>query len=159
MPEPLLEEAQRVYKTVRAAAAGPCDGGRAELSLTSARRLYGAGDYDCPVVVLSPVNPGAARVVVEVQEGDVWWLITDDGPGTELYAGTERDRHAQLDALVRAVVSGRYTHGPGSERRMGIFRRRVLRGWGETFETEDGPFTSEHFGRGAPDRLREFVPY
>jgi hypothetical protein len=158
MPERVQEEAKRVYETVRSAAAGALDAGRAELSLTTSRRLYGDSDYDCAVILLSPTNPEAARVLVEVQQTDMWWLLTDDGPGTEFYAGMNRDRHAQLHALVEAVVMGRYTHGPVREKAKGI-RSRVLGGWAETFETEDGPFTSKHFGQVVPDALRAFAPY
>ena len=158
MPERAQDEAKRVYETVRSAAANVLDAGRAGLSLTTSRRLYGRTDYDGPVIVLSPTNPEAARVVVEVQQTDVWWLLTDDGPGTELYAGMKRDPHEQLHALVEAVM-GRYTHGPLRQHTKGIFRSRVLRAWAETFETADGAFTSKHFGRAVPDVPRAFAPY
>ena len=153
------DEAQRVMETIRTAAADALQAGRAELTVTTSREAYGDAEYDCPVVMLSPVNPKAARVLVEVQEKDAWWLLTGDGPGTEFYPGMERDRHEQLAALVRAVVAGRYTHGPVRQTTKGIFRIRALGGWGETFETEDGPFTSRHFGRAGPEQPREFDPY
>jgi hypothetical protein len=111
-------------------------------------------------VVLSPLDPEAARVVVEVQDRELWWMNTDAGPGTELHAGMKDDRYALLGALVRAVVAGRYFHGPYTEAVRGLFRTRRLTGWTETFITDDGPFTSKHFGLDdVPGVERRFAPY
>lgn len=157
--EAVREEAQRVYETVRVAAADALASGRARLKLTAVSELYEGALYDCPVVQLTPANPAAATVLVEVQQPDVWWLKTGDGPGTEFYCGMERDRHEQLAAVVRAVINGRYSHGPVQETKRGFFHARTLGGWGEVFETEDGPFTSRHFGEGAPESQQSFAAY
>ncbi len=157
--EAIQEEARRVYGTVRAAAADALESGRAGLKLTAASEVYEGAQYDCPVVLLTPANLAAATVLVEVQQPDVWWLMAGDGPGTEFYPRMERDRHEQLGALVRAVVNGRYSDGPVQDTKRGIFRARALSGWGATFEAEDGPFTSRHFGKGTPEARRQFAAY
>jgi hypothetical protein len=147
-------------RAVETAAARPLDAGSAEVALRRLADVYEGGAYDCPVVVLTPVRPGAARVVVEVQDEALWWVHAADGPGTELHAGIEGDRYELLASLVRAVVAGHYRHGPGAERVRRVFRPTALRhGWFETFDTDDGPFTSRHFGREAPSRESRFVPY
>ena len=150
----------RVRRVVEEAAAEAVGAGRAEVGVRRLADVYEGGSSDCPVVVLTPVRPGAAQVVVEVQDDELWWVNTDGGPGTELDAGMEGDRFETLGSLVRAVVAGRYRHGPGTEEVRLIPRSPALRhGWFETFETEDGPFTSRHFGREAPPRPSQSAPY
>jgi hypothetical protein len=131
-----------VRQVVEEAAATAVQDGRAEV----------AWAHDPPRVVLTPAAPGAARVVVEVHQDELWWVLAGDGPGTELYVGMEGDRCALLRSLVEAVVAGRYRHGPVTE-------RGRARGWFETFDTEDGPFTSRRFGSEAPSAERRFAPY
>lgn len=139
----------RVRRVVEDAAAGALTEGLAEAAVRRLAEVHEAVQYDCPVVLLAPANPAAARVLVEVQDDELWWVIAGDGPGTELYVGMEGDRYELLGSLVRAVVAGRYRHGPAAD------------GWFETFDTDDGPFTSRHFGRNAraPSREARFAPY
>jgi hypothetical protein len=86
----------RVAEVVQEAAAGAISGGRATLSIKRLSDLYDDAEYDCPIVVLSPLHPEAARVVVEVQDRDLWWVKTDAGPGTELRTGMKDDRYTLL---------------------------------------------------------------
>jgi hypothetical protein len=150
----------RVAEVVKEAAARAIGDGRATLSIKRLSDLHDDAEYDCPVVVLSPLDPDAARVVVEVQDQELWWVNTDAGPGTELYAGMKDDRYALLGALVRAVVAGRYFHGPCTESVRGLLRTRRLTGWTETYITDDGQFASRHFGLDdVPGVERRFAPY
>jgi hypothetical protein len=150
----------RVAEVVKQAAAEALSEGRATLSIKRLSEVYDDAEYDCPVVVLSPRDPNAARVVVEVQDHERWWVTTDGGPGTELHASGKADRYALLGALVRAVVAGRYFHGPCTKAVRGLFRTRRLTGWTETYLTDDGPVSSEQFGLGnVPALERRFAPY
>lgn len=150
----------RVRQVVEEAAAAPIEAGRAEVAVRRLVDVHGETSYDCPVVVLTPVDPDAAGVVVEVQDDELWWVHANDGPGTELYNGMNEDRDAILGSLVRAVVAGRYRHGPCTEVVRRLFRSPThTRAWSETFETENGPITSRHFGRDAPSREYRFGPY
>ena len=98
--------------------------------------------------------------MVEVQQDELWWVNTDDGPGTELYVGMNEDRYALLGSLIRAVVAGDYRHGRCIEDVRRLFRSpRKVRGWFETFDTDQGPRTSRHFGREVPEQERRFPPY
>jgi hypothetical protein len=154
----------RVLDVVERAAELALASGQAQLTVSSVGKLYGAGpDDDNPAIVLTPRRRDAARVVIEVHGDEDWWVTAGDGPGTELYAGIERqhgDRYALLEALVRAVVDGRFRHGPCSKEFPRLFRApRVMRGWCETFDTDDGPFTSRHFGPEPPPHERTFAAY
>ena len=145
MAAPSDEVVARVRQVVEEAAAAPIRAGRAEVAVRRLADVYAEATYDCPVIVLTPAEAEAARVVVEVQADELWWLIADGGPGTELYVGMTEDRFALLGSLVRAVVAGEYRHGPHTEERRRVFRSpRRLRGWFETFQTDDGPITSIH---------------
>jgi hypothetical protein len=150
----------RVLQAVQAAAAEPIETGRAEVAVRRLTEMYEDASYDCPAVVLTPVRPGRARVLVEVQGDALWWLHAGDGPGTELHAELEGDRYEVLASLVRAVVAGRYRHGPCTKQVRRVLRSPALRrGWFETFETDDGPFTSRHFGCEVPPGVSRFAPY
>jgi len=157
---PSDEVVDRVRQVLEHAAAAPIAHARAQVSIQRVSDVYGEATYDCPVVVLTPVDPAAARVVVELQSDDLWWMNANDGPGTELPVSLERDRYALLASLVRAVVTGRYRHGPCTQEIRRHFRSsRQLHGWSETFDTDEGPFTSRHFGREVPSRERRFRAY
>jgi hypothetical protein len=150
----------RVRQVVEDTAHAAIAKGRASVSVTRMTDLVGDSEYDCPVVVLTPQNPQAAQLSVEVQLDDLWWVHAGDGPGSELYVGMKQDRYAVLAAMVKSVVEGRYRHGPQTGSAKRIFRTpRTLRGWIETFEGEQSPFTSEHYGRGAPETERRFQTY
>jgi hypothetical protein len=150
----------RVRVVVEEAAAEPLRAGRAEVASARLADVYTKIEYDCPAVLLTPGNPHAAQVVVEIQGDDLWWVTTDDGPGTELHVGMKEDRYEVLESLVRAVVAGRYRHGPCIDEMRRLFRSpRRIHGWCETFDTEDGPRTSRHFGREVPAGERRFQPY
>jgi hypothetical protein len=149
-----------VRQVVEETAAAPIQAGHAELAVGRLADLVDDSSYDCPVVVLTPVDPDAARVVVEVQRDDLWWVRAADGPGTELYVGMKEDRYALLGSIVRSVIAGRYRHGPCTREVRRLFRRpRQLAGWYETFETDDGLLTSRHFGREVPAREHRYTPY
>lgn len=95
---------------MRAAARQALHEGAASLRVSSVRREHGPGaDYDCPVVILEPANPAAARVAVEVQDGPTWMLMAGGGPPYEFFGSTE-DWEPRLSALVRCVVTGQYEH-------------------------------------------------
>ena len=126
MEDDLVAETQRVLEAVREAARRPLEEGAAELRIASVRELYGTdAAYDWPVVLLNPRRPSAARVTVEIQDLDQWWLAGADGPGYELYAGMQRDWYALLGKLVRAIVAGHYEYGWQERRR----RLLLLRPW------------------------------
>jgi hypothetical protein len=90
MQRPSDEVVSRVRQVVEEAAAPQIESGRAAVAVRALADLVVDGEYDCPVVVLTPTNPDAASVVVELQGDELWWVDTDDGPGTELYLGNER---------------------------------------------------------------------
>ena len=156
----------RVHAVVADAAGPALAAQRADLSIREMSELYEQPSYECPVVVLTPITPDAAALSVEVQADDLWWVIAADGPGSELHSGIEKthgNRYALLGSLVAAVVAGRYRHGPCTERVPRLLPRlrgfRESHGWCESYETDNGPFTSRHFGRPAPLRERRFAPY
>jgi hypothetical protein len=160
MRQPSPEVVRRVRRVVEEAAAPQIESGRAGVAIRRLGDLVIQGEYDCPVVVLTPTNPEAASVVVEVQQDELWWVNTDDGPGTELYVGMKEDRYSVLGSLIRAVVAGEYRHGPCIDEVRRLFRSpRKVHGWFETFDTDQGPRTSRHFGREAPIQERRFLPY
>src|SRR5687767_9646041 len=81
--------------------------GRAEVAVCRLADLVeGDAAYDGPAVLLTPVDPEAAPVVVEVQQDDLWWVSVADGPGSELHADMETDRFALLGSMVRSVLQG-----------------------------------------------------
>lgn len=151
---------------VREAAAEVLRTGAAQLTSTTVKELYGPGSaYDAPVVILTPRNPRAARVVIEGEEDAPSWLTAADGPGVEFYEDDSAERLRQLSALVTAVIGGGYE----DEWRIGR-RRRFLRPWrwrevpewAATFHTAAGPVSTHHFGvQPAEDvpRARRFEPY
>jgi hypothetical protein len=71
---------------VREAAADALAGGAADLAVSTVTELYGGGGEfdDYPVVMLTPRNPAAAEVRIEVQD-DIRWFSADDGPTLDLY--------------------------------------------------------------------------
>lgn len=158
--EPSDEVVARVRQVVEDAAGTAIAAQRAHLAVARLADLSKRPEYDCPVIVLTPTNREAARIVVEVQLDALWWVGVADGPGSELYAGMKEDRYALLGSMVRSVVEGRYRHGPCTTEVKRLLRpSRQLEGWYETFETEDAPFTSRHFPRAAPTKERRFRPY
>lgn len=160
MQQPSPEVVSRVRRTVEEAAAPQIESRRAAVVVRRLADLVAQSEYDCPVVVLTPTNPEAPSVVVEVQQDELWWVNTDDGPGTELYVGMKEDRYAVLRSLIRAVVAGDYRHGPCIDEVRRLFRSpRKVRGWFEAFDTDQGPRTSRHFGREVPRQQRWFPPY
>ncbi len=159
--EPADEVVARVRQVVADAAAPAIREGRAEITVCRLAELAEGTVYDCPAVLLEPLRREAAQIVVEVQQEDLWWVDVADGPGTELHGWIGRDRYALLGSLVRAVVAGGYRHGPCIREVKRLLRSpRQLKGWSETFEIEDEPFTSQHFGsEGGPAQERRFSPY
>ncbi len=122
------------------------------------RRLVMPGD--CPVVLLTPKNPEAARFGIHVHQDDSWWISAADGPGTEVRDDMKEDRHLLLERLVRSVIQGHYRHGPCTREVKRLFRPpRLLEGWYELFETERERVSTRHFGLGAPAAQRRFEPY
>jgi hypothetical protein len=136
---------QRVVATMRDAAREPLEVGAATLTVSSVKEVYGtASVYDGPVVVLTPRNRAAARVVVEVQGEALWWLDAADGPGYEAYAGTPEDRYALLKRLVEAVVRGAPEAGSGDVGSPRGFGRSWVNAslpepWVQRFRSRDGP--------------------
>jgi hypothetical protein len=160
MQDASSEVVRRVRQVVERAAAAQIETGGAQVTVGRLADFFPDGDYDCPVVVLDPANPDAASVVVELQGDELWWLNTGDGPGTEFYAGMKEDRYELLGRLVRAVVAGDYRHGPCVDEQRRLLRSpRQVHGWFETFDTDQGPQTSRHFGREVPRQERRFAPY
>jgi len=107
----LLHVAREVLEVVRSAARQALDDGAARLELTTVAERYGPGvDHEGFVVVLTPEHPRAARVVVELQHRDLWWLTAGDGPGLELSQERREDRVALLTRPVQGVVAGSYEH-------------------------------------------------
>ncbi len=157
---PCPEVVSRVREVVEDAAAEQIESGRAVVAVRRLADLFAHAEYDCPVIALTPTNPHAARVMVEVQRDELWWVIADDGPGTELYDAMNEDRYALLGALIRAVVAGRYRHGPCTEEVPQLFGTpRKVSGRFETFDTDQGPWTSRHFVREGPPVERRFSAY
>ena len=111
--EPAEEVVVRVRRVVEEAAAGPLGTGGAEVTVGRLADVYQGPSYDCPVVLLTPAMADAARVVVEVQDDESWWVTVADGAG------------------YRAVRVG----------------------------TDDGPYTSRHYGREGPATESRFAPY
>jgi hypothetical protein len=158
--EPSDDVVARIRQVIEEAAGSAIADGRAELVAARLADLVERPAYDCPVVLVTPKNPEAARILVEVQDDDLWWVGVADGPGSELHGSMKEDRYALLGAIVRSVAARHYHHGPCTEEVRRLFRPpRQLEGWYETFESEDAPFTSRHFGRGAPAKERRFRPY
>jgi hypothetical protein len=87
MFEPSSEALARVRQVVADAAAVPIQAGRAELAVGRLADLVEQPDDNCPVVILTPVDPDAARIVVEVQADELWWGERRRWPATELYVG------------------------------------------------------------------------
>src|SRR5918994_1188289 len=108
MQQPSPEIVSRVRRIVEDAAAPQIEGGLAAVAIRRLADIAAQAEYDCPVVVLTPTNPEAARVLVEIQQDELWWVSTDQGPGTEVYAGIKEDRYTLLASLIRAVVAGDY---------------------------------------------------
>jgi hypothetical protein len=163
--ETVARTAREVIDAVREAAGAPLEAGAAELSMSTVKELYGAdADYDAPVVVLAPRNEAAARVTIEVQHGEVWWLQGADGPGFEFYAGMREDRYALVRTLVRAVIAGEYEYG--WEQR---HQRLLLRPWRRRsvsvrvarFGSQPEPITTEHWigAEGRDPGYHRFEPY
>jgi hypothetical protein len=156
---------EKVVESVREAANEPLDAGAAELTTSSVKELYGADAvYDAPAVVLTPRNPTAARLIVEVQAEDLWWLSAGDGPPFEFAVGMREDRYSLLKRLVHAVVSGQYEYGwEHRHRRLLLrpWRRRTVRVWVATFGPDGHPVTTEHWAdpRGKDPARRSFAAY
>ena len=160
MFQPSDDACARVHQVVTDAARPELKAGRSELAVGRLADLLEDPDYDCPTVVLTPVDSDAARIVVEVQEDDHWWVNVADGPGTELHAEMNEDRYALLASMVRCVVAGRYRHGPCTQQARRFFRApRTSVTWCETFEIDNAPLTSRHVGRAPPASERRFRPY
>ena len=106
---------RRVIEAIRDEAGEALDRDAARLTTTTVRELYGSDSpYDALVVVLDPANPRAARLVIEVQDAEQWWLSAADGPPYEFYPGMKG--HFQcLRRLVEAVVAGDYEQRPARE--------------------------------------------
>jgi hypothetical protein len=161
----LISESERVLEAVREAAQRPLDEGAADLRLSTVEELYGPdADYDCPVVVLTPRRAASARVTVEVQDVEQWWLAAGGGPGYELYAGMQRDRYALLRKLVAAVVAGQYEDGWEQRRQRLLlrpWRHRVVHLWIARFGAgPDAEATVHHTRPEENDRShRRFEPY
>jgi hypothetical protein len=159
----LAEVEREVAATVGRAAAGALSSGAAELTTTTVVERHGGdASYDAPVVVLTPRNPRAAAVVVEVQDPELWMLSAGDGPPYEFYTGMSGDWHELLHDLAEAAVAGRYR----IERReewlrllLRPWRRRRLEGTAAVFETARGVEATTHFGGASFGAPREFEPY
>ena len=156
---------ERVLEAVREAASEPLEAGVAELTISSVKEIHGpSADYDAPAIVLTPREPAAARVVAEVQDGDLWWLSAGDGPGFELHAGMREDRYVLLERLVKAVVSGDYEHGweeRGQRLLLTPWRRRRRAVWVATFGRGRDAVATRHQidRRGVDPAHRRFAPY
>jgi hypothetical protein len=156
---------QAAHGAIAQAAASLVKDGRAQLDVTAIARVYaGDGGADTPAVVLTPLKRGAARVVIEIQRPDLWWLNAGDGPGTELPIRRALTGDIVDDArlLVDAVVAGRYSHEVCIEQSRARQGKGPVRAWSETFVTENGPVTSRHFGSRADGQAtgqRTFAPY
>ena len=144
----------RVAEVVREAASAVLARGAAAVEVTSVKDLYGPeSPYDAPVVFLRPQNPDAAKVVIEVQDGQ-WWVLAADGPGFELWDGGPEEWLAQIRAMVAAAVAGGYEDGWREERRRSVW-------WG-TFHAPGGPIETAHHGPARPPDAparRRFEPY
>jgi hypothetical protein len=146
--EHLAETVRRIERVLRRVADEPLAAGRARLQVLSGSAPDGQGEGNCPSVILQPTNPCAARITVEVQAVDLWWLLVADGPGTEFYVRMPDDRYALLARLCASVIAGRYSHGP------------LDGAWQETFKWLDGDFSSSHRGRfGIPPATQHFARY
>ena len=80
----LTRDTERAVDAVRSAAADVIDAGYAELGVSTVTSLWsGDVEYDTPVVVLTPRDPAAARVRLEVQYAGIWVLSAANGPHME----------------------------------------------------------------------------
>lgn len=113
---------RRVIDVIRDEACEALDRGAARLTTTTAKELYGSDSvYDAMIVILEPANPRAARVVIELQDTEQWWLSAAGGPPYEFYPGLD-DRFERLRHLVAAVVAGGFEQRPGPGRAESVFQ-------------------------------------
>ena len=153
-----------MLEAVREAAGEAIERGAASVEVTSVKELYGADAvYEAPVVVLHPRNPRAARLVVEVQDGQ-WWASAAGGPGFELWEGGPEEWLGEVRAMVAAVVAGRYEDGMAERRHRSLLRPWIWKtrtAWEGTFHTTRGPISTSHLWRGSPagPPRRRFEPY
>jgi hypothetical protein len=146
-PRPLGPEEQAVQDTVRDAARGALDAGRAQLELKW-ELIDADSGWSRPDFVLTPANPAACPLRVSPSGAD--WIdlgFGREGFGTihELWAETQAERLALLRGCVDAVIDGHFE--------IKLARRRFLLGWTpwavvSTFELPTGPLT---YTRGPAD--------
>jgi len=142
----------KAVAVVRASAASSLCSGTADLAIKRSGDLWN----DCrgtPCVVLSPKNPLAARVVVELQLASLWMAYFGEYPGIELVGGDE-EAPATLAPLITAVVQGRYLERASREARLG------RRSWEAIFDTPEGRLVYRHNpGNTGEWQEREYAPY
>jgi hypothetical protein len=159
-------EFQRVLETIRDAAGDAIVSGSATLEVTTVKALYGPKSaYDAPVAKLTPRNPRAAGIIIEVQHPNVWWISAADGPGFEFADDRPETWLDQLRDMVAAALAGAYEDEwrERPRRRLLVpWLWRAIPEWRGTFHASSGPISTSHIGyerpEGAP-RKRRFEPY